>query len=139
MAIIWDYRCSKCHHEWSLFSKRFELGPKQWGAMRYTCFNCQTFLLISQQIDRLAWKVWREGNAALIAKVPELVKLSAKVDELLNAKPGLAPVPLLFESVECPTCHEEMSTTPFGSQKMKCPQCDELSGNLPDDGVIWFG
>ena len=59
---LWLYRCTKCRAERSLLSKRYQLGPHEWGALAHTCFSCQTFLTIASAVDSNSWLKWYSGN-----------------------------------------------------------------------------
>jgi len=141
MPIGYEYRCDNCNHEWLLFSKRFSLGPVQWGEIKYTCFTCQTFLSVAKTIDRNSWAHWRNNNANSVASNQTLQHLAAIIDERLTKSSGLAPIELEFEHIECPTCNsDQLSTTPFGQHKMACEKCNDYTGSfIADRGISIYG
>ena len=136
MAMLWLYRCTKCNAEWALLSKRYQLGPHEWGAITYTCYSCQTFLRIARFTDGNSWRTWYQGNRQDVEKNPHLLKLAEEVGRRVASHRSFTPVAIEFGNISCPTCEELMSTKPFGHQKMKCPECHQYEGENPEPGVI---
>ncbi len=128
MPIGFDYRCTQCGHEWLLFSTRFEVGPVQWGATKWTCFHCQTFLSIASSVDRSSWSKWYAINAVEVNRVPVLETIASEIESRIAGRRGLAQMTLQFDQITCPTCSDPMSTIPFGKHPMKCEKCGEFSG-----------
>jgi hypothetical protein len=136
MATLWLYRCSKCGVEWSLLSKRYELGPSQWGSIRHTCFTCQTFLTIARSVDSSSWRNWNPSRHPELAQNPIMSDLVSDIERQLASRRPLTPMTLHFDRIACPTCRDPMSTEPFGERPMKCPSCKEYAGVNPDPDVI---
>ena len=138
VPVGYDYRCQQCGEEWVLFTKRFVLGPTLWGATKYTCFNCQTFLSIAGSVDRNSWSVWLRGHEELVARNLTLSELAAAIAARIGKSNGVTPVPLQFTSVSCPSCSETMSAVPFGQHLMKCPKCGEFSGEFDGTCISFY-
>lgn len=136
MAIGYDYHCKQCRHDWMLFSTRFTLGPVQWGELKYTCFTCQTFLSIASSVDANSWSIWRRNHESEINGNTKIAELAQSIDDLFVNKRELTPIELHFDSIECPTCHDAMSTAPFGEHLMKCPKCKQFSGEFDNSSGI---
>ena len=140
MPTGYEYRCRQCGHAWLLFSKRFALGPPQWGETKYTCFNCQTFLSIAACLDRNSWSVWLRSHENSIAENATLMALAKSITTRLAKEGGLMPIEPKFNVIPCPTCHDPMSTVPFGEGLMKCPQCGQLTGEFDcSNGISSYG
>lgn len=140
MPVGYDYRCRLCGHDWLLFSKRYSLGPVQWGETKYTCFSCQTFLSVANTVDANSWMIWYRNNDENVEQNTTMAKLASMIDRQLKQKRGLTPIAVKFPSIECPTCHDEMSATSFGDRLMKCPQCGEYSGEFDNtNGIHFYG
>ena len=141
MPIGYDYRCDDCGHEWLLFSTRYSLGPIQWGETKFTCFTCQTFLSVAKSVDRNSWNHWLTNNANIIAQNRMMQKLADLINDRLDTTTGLTPVQLHFDSIECPTCETgELSTMPFGQQKMLCSKCERHTGTfINNNGITIYG
>lgn len=130
MPIAYEYRCQHCNHEWILFSKRFTVGPTQWGALKYTCFSCQTFLSIATSVDANSWFVWYRNHESDIEGNSTTTAIASSIQSQLKVQTGLTPLQLRFDSIECPTCCDTMSTVPFGQHMMKCPKCANFTGEF---------
>ena len=136
MPIGYDYRCKQCSHEWMLFSKRFTVGPTQWGATKYTCFSCQTFLTVVVSLDSNSWAIWYRKHKDDVHRNTVTDQLAATIIDLLSKQRGLTPITLDFQTIHCPTCGDSMSTTPFGQHLMKCPKCEQYAGEFDGgDGI----
>ena len=136
MPIGYDYRCLECSHEWMLFSKRFSIGPIQWGATKYTCFSCQTFLTVATSLDSNSWTLWYRHHKDDIHRNSVTAQIADTIKDLLSKRRGLTPITLDFPTMECPTCAEAMSTVPFGQHLMKCPKCEQYAGEFDGgDGI----
>jgi Zn finger protein HypA/HybF involved in hydrogenase expression len=140
MPIGYDYCCQRCRHEWTLCSKHFMLGPVQWGESRYTCLTCQTFLTIATSVDANSWSIWRRNHKSEIDHNATLSQLAESVEHRLSHVRGLTPIELHFDSIECPNCHDAMSTVTFGEHLMKCPKCGQFAGEFDDSsGISVYG
>ena len=135
MAIGYDYCCQQCGHEWVLFSKWFTLGPVLWGESKYTCFSCQTFLSIAASVDANSWSIWCRNHVAQIERNGTLSSLAQSIQNDLAKQPGFTPIEPRFDSIECPTCHDTMSTIAFGQHSMKCPKCGQFTGEFDNSNV----
>ena len=141
MPIGYKYKCNQCDHDWLLFSHRFAIGPVQWGAIRYVCYTCQTFLSVPESIDRNSWEHWLANNTDEISKNSKLQFLTKSITDRLSVKSGLTPIKLTFNSIECPTCEsDKLSTIPFGEHNMRCSKCGDYTGTFVDEnGVTIYG
>lgn len=140
MPIGYDYRCQICSHVWTLFTKRFTIGPAQWGVTKYTCFSCQTFGEVARTLDSNSWAIWYRNHQDDVHRNPVTGELAATIDDLLSKQRGLTPITLEFATIECPTCGDSMSTNSFGEHLMKCPRCNQFSGKFEyGDGVNIYG
>ena len=136
MPIGYDYRCQRCAHEWTLFTKRFTLGPVQWGETKYTCLSCQTFLSVPVSVDFNSWRKWIANHKEDVQRNSVIAELAQSIENRLPAKRSLAPIKLDFTTIQCPTCGDPMSTTSFGEHLMKCPKCELYAGNFEGgDGI----
>jgi predicted nucleic acid-binding Zn ribbon protein len=136
VMIGYEYRCQKCAHEWTLFSKRLSLGHVQWGKRKYTCFNCQTFLSVVSTPDFDSWTKWRRKHEAEISSNNWLLELANSLQSQLSKRSPYTPVAVQFDCVMCPNCLDVMSEIQFGEQPMKCPQCGEFAGEDANPGII---
>ena len=136
MPVGYDYRCPKCSHEWMLFSKRFNIGPSQWGEIKYTCFSCQTFLTVATSLDSNSWAIWYRNHKDEVHRNSVTAQIAETINVLLSKQRGLTPITLDFATIECPTCSDCMSIVPFGQHLMKCPKCEQYTGELDGgDGI----
>ena len=136
MPIGYDYRCPKCSHGWMLFSKRFNIGPTQWGETKYTCFSCQTFLTLATSLDSNSWAIWYRNHKDDVHRNTVTAQIAETIKDLLSKQSGLTPINLDFPTIECPTCSDSMSTVPFGQHLMKCPKCEQYTGEYDSgDGI----
>jgi Zn finger protein HypA/HybF involved in hydrogenase expression len=136
MSIGYDYCCRKCNHGWILFSKRFNIGPSEWGGTKYTCFSCQTFLTVATSLDSGSWTLWCRNHEDVVRRNSVTAQIAETISDLLAKKRGLTPITLDLPTIECPTCSDGMSTVPFGQHLMKCPKCKQYTGECDGDNEI---
>lgn len=123
-----EFKCSRCGDTWFLFYSRFTLGPTQWGSIKFTCFDCLTFLEVADTVDAKCWNVWRQEHGEDMTEFAELARLTEQVESRLAAGRPLTPVSLDFLAPNCPICRTRMSSIPYGQHLMKCRRCQTYSG-----------
>lgn len=138
MPLGYHYRCRSCQHEWVLFSTRYKIGPVEWESVKWTCFSCLTFLSIAAVLDRTSWRLWREGRFERMADHPKVAELIQTIDDQINTHRPYSPFRPSFAAIDCPTCDEPMSTTPYGQGLMKCPNCERDGGEGINLGMFIY-
>jgi hypothetical protein len=71
-----------------------------------------------------------------MAHNPIVAELIQTIDEQINAHRPYSPFKPSFTAINCPTCDEPMSTTPFGQRLMKCPDCERDGGEGINHGMF---